>query len=278
MTIKINNTDIRLRPSAIDGFYGCAYQWGLTFLEGRTNRSNSRAAIGTAIHAAAENFWTDAIAKNDKEAGSMSSMTDAAMDAFKEEQKKDMKYGDNETEGTCTAEILKGTEAFLEDITPFAHIPVAVEKFFEVDLDHQLVSAIGGTVDYITPNTIADLKTGKRKPTVANYTTQQSIYKFLAEENGVNVKHNLIQSVVLKKVPEGAILGMETNVPQAKVLVNTILDTLDLVMKDVAPIETIMRGNPKYMFCSEKWCDYYKECPFSKGKIEPVQEVHKIKL
>lgn len=277
MTIKINNTDIRLRPSAIDGFFGCAYQWGLNFLEGRQSRSNSRAAIGTAIHAGAEAFWSETIISNKKDPN-LSMMTDACMEAFKEEQKKDMKFGDGETEGTCAVEIIKGTEAFIEDIVPFAKIPVAVEKFFEIPIKHELVSAIGGTVDYITENTIADLKTGKKKPTVKNYTTQQSIYKYLAQENGIDVKHNLIHSVVLKNVPEGSIIGMETDVDNAKYLVNTILDTLDLVIKDVAPIETILRGNPKYMFCSAKWCDHHSDCPFAQGKIQVEDEPVKISL
>lgn len=277
MTIKINNTDIRLRPSAIDGFFGCAYQWGLTFLEGRRSRTNNRAAIGTAIHSAAEVCWTDAIKTGTKD-GNLSMMTDAAVESFQEQQKEGMKYGDNENENTSVVEIVKGTEAFIEDILPFAKIPVAVEKFYEVAIDHPLVSGLGGTIDYITHNTIADLKTSKRKPTVTNYTTQQSIYKYLAQENGINIKYNLIQSVVLKKVPEGSIIGMDSNIPQAKTLVNSILDTLNLVVKDVAPIETILRGNPKYMFCSAKWCEFHAECPFSSGKIEAAPEVKTLKL
>jgi len=275
--IKINNTDIRLRPSTIDSFFGCSYQWGLTFLEGRQSRPNNRAAIGTAVHAAAEAFWTETIASKKKEPN-LSMMTDAAMEAWSEEAKKDMKYSKEETAGTSAAVILQGTEAFIEDIVPFAKIPNAVEEFFEVPLDHALVTSIGGTVDYITDSTIADLKTSKRKPVVQKHSTQQSIYKFLAQANGIDVKHNLIQSVVLKKVPEGSIIGMEANVPHAKKLVNHILDTLDLVIKDVAPIETILRGNPGYTFCGDQWCDFYKECPFSKGKIDVAPPVQKIKL
>ncbi len=277
MTIKINNTDIRLRPSAIDNFFGCSYQWGLKYLEGRHTMSNNRAAIGTAIHSAAEVFWTDAIGSNKKDPN-LSMMTDAAMEAFEEQGKLGMKYTKDEDAGTSAATIIQGTMAFIDDIIPFAKIPNAVEQFFEVPIEHELVSAIGGTVDYITDNTIADLKTSKRKPTVANYSTQQSIYKFLAESHGIDVKYNQIQSVVLKKVPEGSIMLMEPNVPHAKKLVNHILDTLDLVIKDVAPIETILRGNPGYMFCSDKWCDFHSTCPFSKGEIVAPAPVEKIKL
>ena len=270
MTIEILQEDIRLRPSAIDGFYGCAFQWGKTFLEGVQSIPSSRAAIGTAIHAGAEQMWRESIAAGDKRIN-LSAMTDAAMEAWKEEaSKENMQYGDGETEGTCAVEIVKGTEAFIEDIVPYTAIPKAVEEFYSVAIDHPLVSELGGTIDYISENTIADIKTGKRKPTVSNYNTQQAIYTYLARENGVDVKHNLIQSVVLKKVPEGAIIPMEVNVPQAKQHVNTLLDTLDLVMKDVAPIETILRPNHKYMFCSKKFCNFYGSCPATRT-IEPTK-------
>tara|TARA_R110000851_G_C13101976_1_gene568682 strand:- start:5525 stop:6367 length:843 start_codon:yes stop_codon:yes gene_type:complete len=277
-SIEILNEEIRLRPSAIDGFFGCAWQWGSTFLEGNRSMPSSRAAIGTSIHAAAEQMWQESIKAGDKRIN-LSAMTDAAMGAWKVENEQDnMQFNEGETQGTCAAEIIAGTEAFIEDIVPFTSIPTAVEQFFKVDIKHALVSELGGTVDYINHNTIADIKTGKRKPTVANYSTQQSIYKYLAIENGIDVKHNLIQSVVLKKVPEGMILPMEANVPQAKVLVNMILDTLDLVMKDVAPIETILRPNTGYMFCSQKFCAFYGKCPGTIQKIRQPTTIAMTKL
>jgi hypothetical protein len=259
-TIQILQEDIRIRPSAVDGFFGCSWQWGKTFLEGISSIPSSRAAIGTSIHAAAEVCWNESIEKKEK-VTNLSTMLDAGMEAWKEEEAKGMQYNDGEDSGTCAKEIIKGTEAFIDDIVPFSQIPKATEEFFKIDIDHKLVSELGGTVDYITEHTIADLKTGKRKPTVSNYTTQQSIYTYLAEANGIEVHNNLIQSVVLKKEPEGAILPMPTNVPQAKDLVNIMLDTLDLVLLDVAPIETILRPNPKYMFCSTKFCAFYGKCP-----------------
>lgn len=264
MTIKINDDSIRLRPSAIDGFFGCAFQWGKQHLEGVRSIPNSRAAIGTAVHAAAEAAWTESMAKGDKIAN-QSMMLDAGMQTFKEEQALGMEYGDGEDEGSCVKEIMLGSECFAEDIMPYAKMPVAVEKRFTVDLDHQLIADISGTVDYITDNTIADLKTSKRKPTMSNYSTQQSIYTYLAQSNGVDVKHNQIQAVVFKKKEtEGMILPLEPDIPTAKNLVNIMLDTLDVVLLDVAPIETILRPNPKYMFCSAKFCNFYGKCPATK--------------
>ncbi len=275
-TIDILCEDIRLRPSAIDGFFGCAFQWGKHFLEGAKSIPNSRAAIGTAIHAAAEQGWCESIAAN-KKVINLSAMLDKGMEAWKEEEQKGMQFGEGEDEGSCAKEIMLGTEAFIEDIVPYSQIPTATEQYFGVPLEHKLIAEIGGTVDYITENTIADLKTGKRKPSVANYSTQQSIYKYLAIENGVDVKHNLIQSVVLKKTPEGSIIPMEANVPQAKDLVNIILDTLDLVLLDVAPIETVLRPNPKYMFCSNKFCTFYGNCPGTMSSASTPKTV-KVKL
>ena len=265
--IKINNEAITIRPSSVDNFYQCSYQWGKVFLEGVTTIPGARAAIGTSIHSAVENMWTDAIATGKKDAN-LSKMTEAAMASWKEEEQKGIKFDRDEDANTAAVEIVRGTQAFVDDIVDFTPIPVAVEKRFSVDIDHPLVERLSGTVDYISDNTIADVKTSKRKPSVANYTTQQSIYKYLAEANGVNVKHSVIQGVVLrKKEAEGMVLQQPTDVPQAKALVNSMLDTLDVIYKDIVPIETILRGNPKYYLCQPQYCSLYNDCPFVKGKL-----------
>ncbi len=277
MTIKINNEALRIRPSAVESFYGCAYQWGKNFLEGISSIPNSRAAIGTAIHAGAEVMWNEAIAKGEKDPN-LSMMTDAAMEAWKEEKEKGMQYGDNEDEGSCAVEIIKGTEAFIEDIVPFTAIPKAVETFYKVDIDNPLVAELGGTIDYLGKSTIADIKTSKRKSGPEGHTVQQSIYTYLANANGEDIKSNLIQQVVLKKQPEGNILTLDPDIDQAKYLVNGILDTMELIHKDVAPIETILRPNPKYMFCSPKFCAHYNTCPAIKGNLSPDKVIQKVKL
>ena len=158
MTIKINNSDFRIRPSSVESFYGCAYQWGKAFLEGITSIPNSRAAIGTAIHAGVEAMWNDSIA-NGKKDPNISMMTDAAMSSWKEETHDGIQFGNGEDEGSCAIEIIKGTEAFVEDIVPFTSIPKAVETFYEIPLEHSLISSIGGTIDYLGSDTIADVKT-----------------------------------------------------------------------------------------------------------------------
>lgn len=264
-SIIINNTDIVIRPSSVDSFQNCSYQWAKVFLEGCITIPSSRAAIGTGIHKGIEVMWEDAIQRGVKDPNS-DMMYDAAIEAFNEEAKKEgMSYNDGETQNTCHKEIVAGTQAFIDELIPFLDIPTATEKRFTINIsDHPIVKAVSGTVDYIAPGRIDDVKTGKRKPTVANFVTQQSIYKLLAQENGYIVDHSMIQSVVLKKEPACHILELEPNIPQAKYLINNILDTIRIAAADVVPMETLFHCNTKYYLCSEKYCTLHGSCPATK--------------
>lgn len=278
MTIKIENTDITIRPSAVDGFYQCAYQWGKVFLEGVTTIPNARAAIGTSIHAAAEVLWNDAI-KSGTVDTNITKLNDAAIDAWKEESANGMQFDDGEDAGTALKEIMAGTAAFIDDIVPFTAIPEAVEQRYTVDISHQIVKAVSGTVDYIGHGVIADIKTSRRKPSPANYATQQSVYKFLAQANGVTVNENHIHGVVLgKREVAGTALDMTNliDTDKAKYLVNTILDTLDILAEDKIAPELILRPNPKYYLCSKKYCSLYGSCPATTTKSKPTKVAVKL--
>ncbi len=277
MSIIINVNELKIRPSSIEGFYSCAYQWGRTFLGGESSIPNARAAIGTAIHSAAETMWTESI-KSKKKVANKTAMKDAAIDSWKEATHDGVSYGKTDNEASCAMDIMKGIDAFVEDIVPFSAIPDAVEMYFEVPIDNSFVKSIGGTVDYIGGKTIADLKTSKRKTGPEGHVVQQTAYRYLANANGYDVDTNLIQQVVLKTNPEGAILTLEPNMEQFKYLVNGMLDTLDLVAKDVAPIETILRPNPKHVFCSKDFCAFYGSCPAIKGDAIEQKIITKVKL
>lgn len=267
MSIIINIEDIRIRPSAVSGFYNCAYQWGKTFLEGVSSIPNARAAIGTSIHKGAETFWRDAMESGKKDAN-LSALTDAAMEAWKEETHDGVQFDDGENDKTAAVEIIKGTEAFVTDIAEFTPIPDFVEHFMKIDIAHPLVKEIGGTIDYGSKHQqmIADLKTSRRKPTVSNYEVQQSIYKIIAKANNFDVQHNTIQSVVLaKKEVSGSVLSLQTNEDKAKYLINHMLDVLEIVAEDKIPAHHLLRGNPGYYLCSPKYCAHYATCPFVNG-------------
>ena len=117
-------------------------------------------------------MWQEAMTHNKKEPN-ISMMTDAAMESWKEETSDGVSFGDGENDGSCHVEIIKGTQAFVEDIVPFTKIPKAVEEFYKIDIEHPLVAELGGTVDYISDDSIADVKTSKRKSGAEKYSVQQ---------------------------------------------------------------------------------------------------------
>lgn len=269
--IKWNEEKLRIRPSSIDGFFTCPYQWAKVFLEGVKSIPGARAAIGTAIHAGAEVLWTDAILTGEKDIN-RTKLHDACIAEFQELDKEGLQYDSGEDNNTAEATILGGMDCFIEDIVPFTDIPQAVEQRFTIPLDHIMVEDLSGTVDYISKDTIADVKTSKRKPIPTSYVTQQSIYKMLAQANGVDVQYNTIQGVVLKKVPEGHTMEMPTDIPKAKILVNMILDTLDVFHQDIVAPEVLFRPNTKHYLCSPKYCALYgKTCPATGGTAKPTQ-------
>jgi len=267
MTIQINISEpIVIRPSSIDSFYNCSYQWAKTFLEGIPSIPGNRAAIGTAIHKGAEVTWTESIKKGTKILN-LSQAQDAAVEQFELLDKEGIQYEEDENKNASIKEVVAGTMAFIDDIAAFTPVPLGVEERFTVEIaNHPMIKAISGTVDYRGKDVIADLKTSKRKATPSNYTTQQSVYKYLANENNANIEHNLIQNVVLKTVPEGQVLPIETNVPQAKQLLNTMLDTLEIAAAGKVALDILFRGNPKYYLCDKKYCAHYNTCPFVKGR------------
>lgn len=262
--MEANSSKIILRPSALDTWVQCPQQWYRVFILGGTSIPNTRAAIGTAIHAGVEEGWNDSIKAKTK-IFSKGAMADAAVEAFKEEEQKGLVYDSGESQGTCIKETLIGLDTFVDDIAPWVAMPTKVEQYYQVEITgHNIVGGIGGTVDYVEEHKgiIADLKTGKRKHDVSHSSTQQSIYKFVVEENGIPVRINNIQSVVLKAKPEGHVMDAQINVPKAKAIVNTLLDTLEVLEKDVVDPNILFRGNPKYWLCSPKYCAFYNECKF----------------
>lgn len=264
MKIELKQTDIVLRPSSLDNFMNCSYQWAAVFLHGMITIPNSRAAIGTGIHAGIEQMWTQAIKDKEKDPY-RDGMIDAAVEAFNEEDKKGMKYDDGESVNSCHGEIIGGIEVYIEESLPFLDIPDAVEERYTIKLDHPIVKALSGTVDYIGGGNLDDVKTSKRKPVPSGFVIQQSIYKMLAEANGKKVERNRIQGVVLTAKPKAMILELEPDIPRAKYVVNTLLDTIETASKDLVPMETLFRCNTKYYLCSKKYCSLYGKCPATCG-------------
>jgi len=259
-----DGTKITIRPSAVDNFMTCPRQWALYHIGGISSIPGGRAAIGTAIHTGVAQEWNESIITGKKDFN-VSAMSDLVAAELTEMDMEGIQYDLGEDLNTATSAAIAGVRTFTDDILPFTNIPVAVEERYTIDLDNPVAERLSGTVDYISTDTIADIKTSKRKPVPASHTTQQTIYKLLAEANGRTVNHSLIQGVVLKTKPEGHIMELIPQVARTKFAVNTMLETLTLFAAgNIAP-DMLFRGNNKHYLCSAKYCAHHATCPFVQG-------------
>tara|TARA_B110000211_G_C14075485_1_gene551834 strand:+ start:408 stop:1205 length:798 start_codon:yes stop_codon:yes gene_type:complete len=264
----MNTSKITIRPSSLSEIGQCSYRWYKTHIEGEQMPPSSRANIGTAIHRGAEVFWTDAI-KSGKKDNNLRAIQDAAIQQYQESEKEgNVFYKDRENKNTAEKEVVNGTKAFLTDIVPKTDIPLAVEKRLSYEVDHPLVARVSGTVDYITSDTIADLKTSGRKISPQDHVLQQSIYNFLAVKNGIKVDKLQIQSIILSKTtpPRGEIMSLTPNIPQALYITNHLLDSLKVAHEGKVDPKLLFRGNPKYFLCSDAYCSQHSTCPFVNGE------------
>lgn len=260
-----DGTKINIRPSGIDNFLNCPRQWAMYHIGGVSSMPGARAAIGTAIHKAVEVQWQEAITSKRKDFN-LTAMADIGVSTITDLDKQGLQYDDGEDLNTAADTVVQGTQVFCEDIVPFTDIPQAVEQRYSMALSNPLVKALSGTVDYIAPKTIGDVKTSKRKPVPANYATQQTTYRLLAEHNGHPIDHCLIQGVILKKMPEGVILEVDTPIDRTKFVINTLLDTGTVFASQKVSPDMLFRGNPKYYLCSHKYCSLHSTCPYVNGE------------
>lgn len=268
MSIKLNNVGITLRPSSMIEGQQCRRRWALTHLEGRRRPQNSRANLGTAIHKAAETMWNEAIKTGVKDLD-IEKATDCAIAKYDDMAKdEEPQYFDKDTPDSIRSLIVSGVQVYMEDIADIADIPIAVEKRFSIPIDdHPIVREVAGTIDYLSYNTIADIKTSKRTITPQSHVIQQSIYKILAMANGYDIKFCLIHCVVFTKVNKGIILNLDYHTEQATYAISSTTKILDAFFHGTDP-DVLFPGNTGYYLCSQKWCGFHADCPFVHGNTK----------
>lgn len=260
---------IVIRPSSLNTYISCPHQWYQTYILKQPSKQNARALVGTGVHKAVEVMWQECITHKVKTSNT-AMMLDAGIDEYKTEIKNTEDAGkeivfDDINDYTALDLIKGGVNAFVSDILPYTDIPEKVEIKLTKSINHKYVSAITGTIDYLRDNTIADIKTSKRKIQPSNYILQQSVYKMLAEENNYDIEHVHIQGVVFNKTKTvGSIDTLTPDISQVKYIMNNLLAKLDLVDQGANPA-VVFSGNPKHYLCSEKYCSQYP-CSFVTGK------------
>ena len=275
--INTNEKHKTLRPSSIGSFINCNYQWYNTHIMNVQSIPNARATLGSSIHKSAEVIWLDAINKGKKDLN-LTMAVDAAVEEYHELLKlDDPQFDDNENKDTIEKEVIQGTTKWVEDIAPNVDIPIAVEKFYETPVDNPIFTRVAGSIDYVGANSIHDIKTSRKKPTLKNYDLQQATYAILREKNGETIDTIKIQSVILgKKEIKAEVYDLiqdstdhfktiEDIKKQTKYIINNILQKSKLLQSDKIDPKIIFTGNPNSFLCSNKYCALYDTCPFVKG-------------
>lgn len=246
-----------LRPSSIQQFLGCSSQWFRSSLLEDFQRPAAAANAGTALHAAAEVGYNEKIAVG--ALSPLSALTDVAVEEWKKmNQENDLEFSEGESYHTYEKDLVTGiTEYYpVMEITDV----IATEKRYDITVtDHPVFKGVGGTIDLILDNGIADIKFTKRKTTVEKYLLQQSTYTLLRERHSETVNSNVIHNVIRSKNVE--ILPLRINTKYAEYVIRQILATVKAFW-DTGE-ESLFRGtnSSAYFLCSESWCGYWTKCP-----------------
>lgn len=256
-----NEGKIILRPSSLQQFLGCPFQWVQAQLLGDFQRPAAAATAGTSLHKGAEVGYTDKIKHG--QLPPVSFLTDVVAEEWRRlNEEQDLVYGKDEDYHTYESELVSGMKVYYKDIMHDTN-PIAVEKRYTIPLDHPIFEAFSGTLDIVLERGIVDLKRTKKKTDPSKYTLQQSSYTMLRRANGEESNFNEIHNVVGGKSAER--LALMPKVDYAKYIVNQILDTTEEFWNTGNP--NLFRGTNShaYYLCSAAWCGYYSKCPHVEG-------------
>lgn len=249
-----------LRPSSLQQFLGCPFQWFQGAIENNFQRPAAAASAGTALHKGAEEGYRDKI-----KTGALppiSFLTDVVAEEWRKlNDEQDLSYSKDETYEKYESDLVKGMKDYYKDLMHETN-PIDVEKRYTVNIEHPIFESVSGTLDIVLDRGVVDLKHTKQKTNANKYVLQQSTYTWLRQANGEVCNFNEIHNVIRGKGTER--LALAPKVDYARYIINQILDTTERFWQTGDP--TLFRGtnSHSYFLCSEGWCGYYNECPHVK--------------
>lgn len=251
-----------LRPSGLQQFLGCPFQWYQAQLRQDFQRPAAAATAGTSIHKGIEVGYTDKI-KTGGELPPLSMLEDVVVEEWQKlNEDNDLEYGKGEDYQLYETQLLKGMKEYYNELMPVTDA-VAVERRYTVALDHPVFSAVSGSLDIELDRGVVDAKFTKRKTNANKYVLQQSTYSWLKEANGGVSNFNEIHNIIRGKGVER--LSLAPKKDYARYVINQILDTTEQFLETGEP--NLFRGTNShaYFLCSEQWCGYYSKCPHVQG-------------
>lgn len=260
---------VTVRASSLSGLFSCPARWEAEHIRKIWMPESPSARIGTAVHAGTAAF--DAATLNASPI-SIDDAVDAAISTLWENHERvawDEDYaGPNDAESIVSALC----RLYCREIAPKQHY-VAVELTCNrLDLTDLGIS-LTGTIDRIRDTGcgygITDLKTGKAAVAsdgtckTAGHGAQLAIYELLAQVSfGIEMTEPAqIVGLQVAKTPKGQRVATGEMSGLRSLLLDTEFDEPGLLTMAARLIHSgTFYGNPKAMFCSEKYCPIFNLC------------------
>lgn len=261
---------IPIRASSLGNLFDCPARWAATYLDGKTMPSNSKAQLGTAVHASTALFDQSTL---DGTGLTIDETAGAAVDAIFNPTQEVIWDDDDQADAVKIAVALH--TKYCSTITPTQEY-VAVEVRCESLEITDLGIALTGTTDRIrrTPDGlgISDVKTGKAAVgadgvvATKGHAYQMGVYELLAQHaSGLAI------------TAPAQIIGMNTakTAKSQRMALGEISGARDLLLGDdqtagiLHHASTLIHsgafwGNPKSMLCHKNYCPIYGSCNFRK--------------
>ena len=265
---------INLRPSSVQQFLRCPYQWATVHLLGRKKSPAAAATAGTALHSAFEEGYT--YKRDTKKMPPVDLLKTAAQEEWKKlNNEEEIIYRKGEDIQKYEDDILDGVAAYHQEIMPAVE-PLLIEERFTVSLDHKIIQAFTGTADLIasggllnSSQMLIDYKFTKRATSASHYMLQQNAYLWLAKEGGgkeldVSYLHNIVRPTKTRGATIN-IIEVDYKEKYLKYIVNKILDSITEFIEDGTGLLNGFSDPVSNYLCSPEWCAFWDECPHIAG-------------
>ena len=256
-----------LSPSGLRLLHMCGEAFRRKYVEKQPMTSGLAAAVGTAVHKSAER---DLTAKRDEgELQAEEVIVDTAADAF------EIAIGDSRT--TLTKEERQDKAKVLgkakdqaiglarvhhHELAPMV-APKLIEHRFDIEFDGFPLTLVG-YVDLVEDdNTIRDLKTRGKKPRPDDATDDIGLawYAMSLDVSDLGSAPALALDVLVKtKTPKLETVWATSPMDHGPLLAR--IERAALVIEAGA----YLPAPPDHWKCSEKFCDFYNDCPFGRAR------------
>ena len=265
----------RLSPSGLGLLQMCGLAFKYKYLDKRPTLSGTAAAVGTAVHKSAEEDLNNKLSFSnllpDDQIG------DVAADAFENawesremmlqpEEKSDL----SGTKATCKDQSISLAHLHHDDLAPTID-PLHLEQKLEVEFEGFPLKLLGYADVIEADGVLRDLKTRARKPHANDAANDLGLawYAMAIEASGL---HEVVPKMALDVLTKTKTPKLHTVYTGPAPGHTPILRRIEAASRVIAT-GSYMPAAPGHWKCSEKFCEFWADCPFGKPDRRVINHV-----